>query len=194
MIDKETALIDRLKFWVQSGMPPLSGYNWQRACINPPVTLEELDRAESILGFALPPLLKRIYLEVGNGGFGPSCLFKLADESRAYDFDAVVQNYLAMRSMTQEDIDTHWKEEEDKPTLWPEKVLMICDWGCNMYSYVDCASPEYRVLHTDSNISHSEFAIESPSLYRWLEDWLTGIRSFNWPQAEKITFSHLEEQ
>ena len=49
--------------------------------------------------------------------------------------------YLAMRSMTQEDIDTHWGDEaeEDTPGLWPEKLLTIYDWGCNISSSIDCS-------------------------------------------------------
>ncbi len=34
-------------------------------------TIGALDAAEAELGFALPALLRRLYLEVENGGFGP---------------------------------------------------------------------------------------------------------------------------
>jgi hypothetical protein len=172
-------LIERLKAQIQSGKTLTDAYSWYRPHANPPVTPEELDRAESSLGFVLPSLLKRIYLEVGNGGFGPGYgLFKLSDESQAYRFDALVQNYMSMRSMTQEEIDEAFEGEEDKPTLWPEKILMICDWGCNIYSYVDCASSASQILVTDANVSHSEIHIESPSLSQWLEDWLDGTLVF----------------
>lgn len=188
-MDKETMLIERLKAQVKSGQVPTSAYDWHRQHARKPVTQQELDHAEAILGFALPPLLKRVYLEIGNGGFGPAYgLFELYNEHQSQGFDSIVQTYLDMRSMTQEDIDEHWEGEDDKPTLWPEKLLMICDWGCNIYSCVDCASPEYRILHMDSNMSESEFAIESPSLYQWFEGWLDGKLSFKWDQAEKIVF------
>jgi hypothetical protein len=36
-----------------------------------PVTREAIYDAEQALGFALPELLRRLYEEVGNGGFGP---------------------------------------------------------------------------------------------------------------------------
>src|SRR5437588_8306477 len=39
--------------------------------IYPPATPVMVGSAEQALGFALPPVLRRIYLEVGNGGFGP---------------------------------------------------------------------------------------------------------------------------
>lgn len=184
MEDRETRLIERLKAQIESGETVSFAF------MEPPVSQEELADAENMLGFELPSLLRRIYLEVGNGGFGEYNLFTLSNKGTKYDFDAIVQNYINMRSMTQEDIDTHWTDEEDKPSLWPEKLLMICDWGCNIYSHVDCASPECRVLRSDANISHSQFAIESPSLYQWLEGWLNKTFHFDWNTAEKITFSN----
>ena len=36
-----------------------------------PATPEQLSEAERRLGVELPPLLRRLYLEVANGGFGP---------------------------------------------------------------------------------------------------------------------------
>ncbi|MDX6329418.1 MAG: hypothetical protein QOI83_1801 [Streptomycetaceae bacterium] len=34
-------------------------------------TPEAVAEAEEVIGFPLPPLLRRLYLEVANGGFGP---------------------------------------------------------------------------------------------------------------------------
>jgi hypothetical protein len=48
---------------------------WQRAY--PPVTSEQVKETEALLGFQLPRLLTRLYVEVANGGFGPgvtSCI------------------------------------------------------------------------------------------------------------------------
>ncbi|WP_216858509.1 SMI1/KNR4 family protein [Actinomadura verrucosospora] len=39
----------------------------------PRATSEQIKEAEAALGFPLPPLLSRLYREVGNGGFGPDC-------------------------------------------------------------------------------------------------------------------------
>jgi hypothetical protein len=36
-----------------------------------PIDVSELKLAEAKLGFPLPPLLKRLYADIGNGGFGP---------------------------------------------------------------------------------------------------------------------------
>ena len=39
--------------------------------VYPPVTAEQVKKTEAILGFKLPRLLTRLYVEVANGGFGP---------------------------------------------------------------------------------------------------------------------------
>ena len=39
--------------------------------IRPPARPDEVDAAEAALGFPIPLLLRRLYTEVGNGGFGP---------------------------------------------------------------------------------------------------------------------------
>src|SRR5262245_47208996 len=44
----------------------------------PPATLPAVQRAESLLGAALPDLLSRLYLEVSNGGYGPAYGIPLA--------------------------------------------------------------------------------------------------------------------
>jgi hypothetical protein len=36
-----------------------------------PATPEDVQATEQALGFALPPLLRAVYLQVANGGFGP---------------------------------------------------------------------------------------------------------------------------
>jgi hypothetical protein len=38
---------------------------------HPPTTAAQVDTAEEALGFAIPPILRRLYTEVANGGFGP---------------------------------------------------------------------------------------------------------------------------
>ncbi|MEV6371357.1 hypothetical protein AB0L86_31195 [Micromonospora musae] len=37
----------------------------------PPASPEAVSDAEKVIGYPLPRLLRRLYLEVANGGFGP---------------------------------------------------------------------------------------------------------------------------
>jgi hypothetical protein len=50
---------------------------------------------------------------------------------------------------------------------WPQKVLIVFDHGCNMYSCLDCSKPELPVLYFDGNAGEGVFALEAPSLYAW---------------------------
>ena len=156
----DDALIERLRVSVQTHVFPTNEYAWRNLQILPPVSEDDVARAETQLGFALPSFLRRLYREVGNGGFGPGYgLFPL--DSGSASLDSVVTAYAAMRAMTQQDIDENWEDEEDKPSLWPERILMICDWGCNIYSLLNCSSPDLQMLRMDSNASFSKWAASS---------------------------------
>jgi hypothetical protein len=193
MQDRENNLIARLKETIRTNRHPTGEYMWHSQSASPPVTAEEVAQTEMKLGFELPSLLRRLYLEVGNGGFGPGYgLFPL--NAFHPSTDSLVTAYLGMRSMSQKDIDEHWTDEEEKPSLWPECVLMICDWGCNIYSCLNCASPDLPILRMDSNVNFLvEWAIEASSLQQWLEAWQDGKALFalDWEQATKISVAHL---
>ncbi|MEU4116538.1 hypothetical protein AB0F71_18855 [Kitasatospora sp. NPDC028055] len=40
--------------------------------VPPPAPPEAVVKAERVIGFEFPPLLRRLYTEVSNGGFGPA--------------------------------------------------------------------------------------------------------------------------
>src|SRR5437764_14997110 len=119
--ESEERLVTRMKEFA-----PQRGYSW---VVRLPEV--ELARAEALLGFPLPPLLRRIYLEVGEGAFGLSPLF--LDHSNGLEMP-LVDSYAGLRSES--------GGNEQREDQWPEKLLIIYDWGCNMYSCMDCAHPE----------------------------------------------------
>jgi hypothetical protein len=190
---RENILVERLKETIRTNRHPTGEYSWHRQTSSSPVTVEELTEAETQLGFELPSFLRRLYLEVGNGGFGPGYgLFPLNDHRPSVD--SLVLAYLSMRSMSQEDIDEHQVNEEEKPALWPERVLMLCDWGCNIYSCLDCSSAHLPMFRMDSNMNFMvEWASEASSLQQWLERWVDGKLLFHldWEKAMKVSVSHL---
>lgn len=104
--------------------------------IYPPVTAEEAAAAEEALGFALPPLLKRIYVEIGNGGFGPGYgLYGLSTGLAEGRYPAALEAlYAALR-----------KEPPEGMSPWPEGLLPVCTWGCAIDSYVDCTKEGFPV-------------------------------------------------
>ena len=168
MSEAEERLLTRMK-----ELTPKRGDTWVER-----IPEEELARAEAMLGFPLPSLLRRIYLEVGDGAFGLSPLY-LESFNGLCDMP-LIDSYVGLRSERGGD--------ENGERIWPEKLLIIYDWGCNIYSCLDCAHPEQRVLRNDNNRDPDAYAIETPSFQQWLQAVLDGTQHFDWDTAEKVTF------
>ncbi|WP_431315794.1 SMI1/KNR4 family protein [Streptomyces murinus] len=121
------------------------------------------------LGFALHPLLRRLYREVADGGFGPDYrLLPLLGPG-----PSVVGEYLARREAS---------VAVEHPE-WPAGVVPILTWGCAMYAGVDCLSAEGQVLLFEPNpYSGGSWAecwfLDSAGLAVWLETWLAGTGWF----------------
>ncbi|GGX73498.1 SMI1/KNR4 family protein [Streptomyces fructofermentans] len=139
---------------------------WGWPSLPDPVDGAALARAETALGFAVPPLLAALYLRIGDGGFGPEYgLLPLLDSAPSGE-PAVVAQYLANRESGRRDPD--WP--------WPEGVLPISHWGCGMYACVDSRSPDAEVLLFEPNADEPDHAwyVDERSLADWLRAWLDG--------------------
>ncbi|MFE5080591.1 SMI1/KNR4 family protein [Streptomyces mirabilis] len=139
---------------------------WGWPSLPAPVDAATVTRAEAVLGFTLPPLLAALYLQIGDGGFGPEYgLLPLLDGSPSGE-PAAVPQYLAHRESGRQDPD--WP--------WPEGVLPISHWGCGMYACVDCRSPRGTVLLFEPNADEADHAwyVDAPDLQAWLDTWLEG--------------------
>jgi cell wall assembly regulator SMI1 len=145
-----------------------------------PASPEEILRAEELIGFDLPVLLRTLYTEVSNGRFGPLVLPLFSPTPHipvfSRDEDGAIDMYLAFREACLDgDIDLVEREEDSwaPQFYWPPKMIPFCEWGCNIRSCVDCSKPDLPVMRFDPNKSMN-FRKESSGLARWLEDWLTG--------------------
>ncbi|MFI7402592.1 SMI1/KNR4 family protein [Streptomyces sp. NPDC049541] len=139
---------------------------WGWPSLPEPVDASTPTRAETALGFPLPPLLADLYLRIGDGGFGPEYgLLSLLDSPPA-DEPAAVMRYLTNRESARRDPD--WS--------WPEGVLPISHWGCAMYASVDCRTAEAPVLLFEPNADDADHAwhVDAPSLTAWLTSWADG--------------------
>jgi hypothetical protein len=121
--------------------------------------------AERQLGFKLPPLLKRVYLEVGNGGRGLGPGFGLLGLPGGYDNDDGWDVVKTSREMAA-DVD------------WWDRMIVVCDWGCAMRSCVDCGDSDFPVYRWDGNQFDERTDHEDPSEKLWqietdtLSEWL----------------------
>lgn len=135
--------------------------------VPPPVSLDELELAEQKLGFQLPSLLRALYLQIGNGGFGPGYgLISLNDMGAKNYHINLVDGYLLGINFVQADYPS-----------WPRQFITVCNWGDNITSMVNWTtplSPVYRFNGDkyDTGPFESAIKLESLSLQTWLEDWL----------------------
>ncbi len=86
--------------------------------------------AEVDLGFPIPAPLRRLYLEVGDGGFGPGYgFYGLASGTEQFPDENVVYLYTLFRK----------GDPEDPSFSWPHRLLPVLDWGCAIRTCVDCS-------------------------------------------------------
>lgn len=136
--------------------------------VMPVASPADVAAAEEELGFAIPPLLIRIYCEIGNGGcqLGPG----LIGLPGGYDNDEgtdVVRTSIEMA--------------EHLP--WWDDILVLCDWGCGMMSCVDCSDDGFGVYRWDGNAWDDTTDFEGPSDELWslechtFDEWIMTARS-----------------
>src|SRR5690242_12415879 len=110
-------LIDRIRERISDRLRATDGADLVPPKVFPPATPAAVEAAEQALGFALPPLLRQLYLEVGNGGFGPgyglSGVPEGAVDDTGYHIVDLYQGFLAAR-----EADLVWR--------WPERLLPVC--------------------------------------------------------------------
>jgi hypothetical protein len=168
-----TTIGDRIQFWLQPLANRLPFWRPTDAIIAspiiyPPVSPDVLKIAEHRLGFQLPALLRMIYLQVGNGGFGPGCgLIGLPGGATLYGQDMVG---LYLQDILQPPPSPY------RP--WPRRFMMIGDWGCNITSVMDVTDEQFPIIRFWGDRYEPgepwELAMtpEATSLYSWLAEWL----------------------
>ena len=129
-----------------------------------PATEDRVRAAEADLGFSLPALLRRIYLEVADGGFGPS------------------DGLLSLREMVALYHELLAGEVLPRGRQWPGHLLPVVRESQAVVG-VDRSSPEGQIVAWDEDgleefVTAAEWAAafkgEAPSLAEWLTGWLDG--------------------
>ncbi|MFE4695659.1 SMI1/KNR4 family protein [Streptomyces sp. NPDC056738] len=152
--------------------PEVAGYfaDAPRGPLFPPITQQEIEAAESAIGYPLPELLRRIYTEVGNGGFGPEAgIASLTPGQRApghmTDWPSSVREHERSRTF-------------GMPTSW----LFLAPGGCSMEWYVSLLAADNPVLFFDADEwdpdegqnPHDGLCHTTASLRQWLRTWADG--------------------
>jgi len=134
-------------------------------------TADSLAQDEQAFGYALPNLLKRLYAEIGNGGFGPGYgLIGLTSGVPDDQKRTALEAYALYRG--QDPDDPSWR--------WPAGMLPICNWGCAIYSCIDCSKASFPMVIFDPN-AHAEdgnwgdaFFPECETFDQWIQLWAAG--------------------
>jgi hypothetical protein len=118
--------------------------------IGPPATSAVIEASEKEIGCALHPLHRRLFQQVGNGGFGPGDgLIGLPGGS----LDVNGRSIIELREVLS----------------LPLPVVPLCDWGDAIYSCIDS--------ETGAVLTMSEHGLKDTGkeFHAWLEDWISGV-------------------
>ena len=110
-----------------------------------PASPAAVEEAEGLLGRRLPWLPRRLYLEVGNGGFGPGYGI-LGVRGGHPEIPGDEYHHTA--------VDLYRQARSGSFTAWgsmPAALLPVCYWGCGIHSLIDCADREARMWAWDPN-------------------------------------------
>ncbi|MGY2893019.1 SMI1/KNR4 family protein [Deinococcus sp. UYEF24] len=119
-----------------------------------PVALAEV---ETQLGLRLPDLLRQIYLEVGDGNWGPGYgLLPLRGESYASSAGSLL--------------------DESRASETPGQVF-LCYRGCTVFSVLDSASGRVGIVDVGTEFS-DQVSWQASSVTEWFEAWLSGEHLF----------------
>jgi hypothetical protein len=137
----------------------------------PPTTAEAVRAAEEAVGFRFPPLLGRLWTEVGNGGFGPGYGLLGIEGGFADELQGLTTAQLYLSAVK----DDAWAKFLGEP--WPQKLVPICDWGCQHQSAIDCTTPEGEVVDLLEGYQPKRKAI---TFSQWMEAWVNGLELWPW--------------
>jgi hypothetical protein len=142
----------------------------------PPAGQALVDEAEQALGCPLPSILRRLYLEVANGGFGPGYgILGLSGGHGLAPDGTAIERYRRFRE---------WDEAP------PSSLFPVCDWGCAISSFVDCSDRDAVIWGLDPNpvddISDALFPQEM-GLVEWLQLWIEGRLCQPWALQDPVT-------
>jgi hypothetical protein len=125
----------------------------------PPAPDEVIREAESVIGYPLPPLLRRIYRELADGGIGP--FGGIEGLENGFSNLPMIDGYL------------EWLAAEVEPGERPPPprgVVVFCDFGCAMWALLDCRHPRGQMWWSDQD----ERCKLHLTLPEWFNAWLVG--------------------
>ena len=165
-------LIGRIKKRVADPLRAVDAAEWVRPipAMAPPATEADVDAAEAALGFPVPLLLRRLYTEVGNGGWGPFYgLQGIPTDGAKPDANDIIGFYLECISSE--------RALESPAVQWPRGLITLISRGCVDYEVCSFVRPPYPVFRLSGDTWDPERPVEeslepvAESLEGRLETW-----------------------
>jgi SMI1 / KNR4 family (SUKH-1) len=159
----------------------------------PPATPAQIRETETVLGFALPPLLCAIYMSVANGGFGPGQGLTGASGGYAYGNDDRYNTIEGRTAPIWATVPLDLAEFEmsiGAPRryalplrAWPTRFLHLCYWGCGADFYLDPVSGCVYCVGGGPGDYETALDRQENSRADWFETWLRGEWRTWFPQS-----------
>ena len=142
-------LIRRIKARVADPLRALDSAAWVRPMptIAPPASAVDVDAAETALGFPIPPVLRWLYTEIGNGNWGPGCgLYGIPIGGAGPDPHG--NDLVGMHLLN-----TAPEHALEDPTVqWPRGLVEIIGLGCVSSEVCDFLRPPYPVFLLNGDV------------------------------------------
>ncbi|MDT0616430.1 SMI1/KNR4 family protein [Streptomyces lancefieldiae] len=138
-----------------------------------PATADDVRAVEQMVGHPMPRLLRRLYLEVANGGFGSWEAVSLTDTGDWFSDCA--------------DITEAYHDFADPEHPLPPGIVPLMDRGCAMWALIDFKTADGQMWDWDPNLCCTAHALAplEQSLTEWITDWLHGTTpDGTYPQRE----------
>jgi hypothetical protein len=172
-MDRIDELIARIQARVADPVRAFDTAAWIRPIfpVPPHATHVDVDAAGAALGFPIPPLLRRLYTEVGNGGWGPSHgLDGIPTGGAAPDRKDLVGLYRMLTSPE--------RTSQSPAVEWPRGLVLLING--HHWDVCDFLRPPYPVFRLDLETWDLERPVReslipvAASPTEWLEAWLAG--------------------
>jgi len=161
----DEAIFEAIRHRVGQDRPTDSVHSGARRA---PASEQDVRRAEAAIGYPLPPLVRRIYLELADGGIGPFGGIEGVNDG----------NYPL-------GYPTDWPDgppdDPDIPPTPPRGVVFFCDFGCSMWTLLDCRHPQGQMWWWDQGDRH-KLRLTLPE---WFAAWLSG-QPYGWWAREAL--------
>lgn len=117
----------------------------------PTVGIAHIEFAEEVVGFKFPELLRRILMEVSNGGFGPG--YKLGGLPGGHDcaWGDILESFKVIQA------------DEGYEDGW----LPVIDWGCAQVTMIDCFDKTQIVTWLSGDVRQEDYDFNE-LMRRWV--------------------------